>query len=170
MSEKISTPNESSKQDVKGSLLVVNLRGLVNTRTPVRTTLEQLKIGRRFNATIVPDDRVHQGMLNISKEHVAWCKLDASTAEKLLRTRSEKSTGTRTPESELIGKDFTSVAEIAKGLESGKLRLNALPKIRPFFRLSPPRGGFKRSTRRQFGDGGILGRNNELPSLVEKML
>jgi large subunit ribosomal protein L30 len=160
----------TEKPEVTGSLLVVNLRGLVNTRAPVRTTLVQLKIGRRFNATIVPDDKVHHGMLHLSKEHVAWCKLDASIAEKLLRTRSERSTGNRTPESEIVSKDFSSVTEIAKALESGKLRLNSLEKVRPFFRLSPPRGGFKRSTVRQFRDGGILGHNDELPSLVEKML
>src|SRR5271166_6912936 len=108
-----------------GSLLVVNLRGLVNTRAPVRTTLEQLKVGRRFNATIVPDDNVHRGMLKLAKEHVAWCKLDAETAEKLLRTRSEKSTGTRVSESQL-GKDHSSFGEIAKGLESGSLKLNSI--------------------------------------------
>ncbi|MDA4111133.1 MAG: hypothetical protein OK439_01235 [Thaumarchaeota archaeon] len=170
MSQKQTKIEATPAEAVVGNLLVVNLRGLVNTRAPVRTTLEQMKIGRRFNATIVPDDKVHKGMLNVSKEHVAWCKLDAITAEKLLKARSEKSTGNRTPESEIITKDFSSVSEIAVALESGSLRLNKIDAIRPFFRLSPPKGGFKRSIRRQFSDGGILGQNNELTSLVEKML
>jgi large subunit ribosomal protein L30 len=160
----------TQQEEVKNVLLVVNLRGMVNTRAPVRTTLEQMKIGRRFNATIVPDDKVHRGMLHLSKEHVAWCKLDAATAEKLLKTRSEKSSGRRTPESEIKTKDYGSVSEIASALASGKLKLRSVESIRPFFRLSPPRGGFKRSTVRQFSAGGVLGPNSELPTLLEKML
>ena len=153
-----------------GSLLVVNLRGLVNTRAPVRATLEQLSIARRFNATIVPDDEVHRGLLNLAKEHVAWCKLESGTAEKLLETRSEKSTGTKFQESELVGKPYSTFTDLAKALECGNLKLSSFGGLRPFFRLSPPRGGFKRSTRRQYRDGGVLGRNDELPKLVERML
>jgi large subunit ribosomal protein L30 len=160
----------TSQEEVKGGLLVVNLRGMVNTRSPVRTTLDQMKIGRRFNATIVPDDKVHRGMLHLSKEHVAWCKLDAATAEKLLKTRSEKSTGKRTPEGEIKTEEYGSVGEIANALASGKLKLKSVDTIRPFFRLSPPRGGFKRSTVRQFSAGGVLGPNSALPELLEKML
>ena len=49
----MSTNEGKSDEQVTGSLLVVNLRGMVNTRTPVRSTLEQLSIARRFNATII---------------------------------------------------------------------------------------------------------------------
>ena len=164
----MSTSKAVMSEAPTGSFLVVNLRGLVNTRAPVRTTLEQMKVGRRFNATIVPDDKVHRGMLILVKDHVAWCKLDGETAEKLLKMRSEKSTGNRVSEAEL-GKDHP-IGDIAKVLENGSIKLNSVEQIRPFFRLSPPRGGFKRSIRRQFRDGGILGPNEDLPKLVEKML
>lgn len=152
-----------------GSLLVVNLRGLVNTRAPIRTTLNQLKVAKRFNATIVPNDDVHAGMLNLAKEHLAWCQLNADLAEKLLKSRSERSSGNRVLESE-IAKEHGSFHEIASGLENGTIKLSAIEEMRPFFRLSPPRGGFKRSIRRQYLDGGILGPNKELQSLVERML
>jgi large subunit ribosomal protein L30 len=160
---------DGEKLQTKSSLLVINLRGMVNTRAPVRTTLEQLRVARRFNATIVPNDAVHQGMLNLAKEHVAWCELNADIAEKLLMSRAEISTGTRVAEA-VIAKDYGSFREIASKLESGELLMNSIIEIRPFFRLSPPRGGFKRSIRRQYRDGGILGPNEELSSLVEKML
>jgi large subunit ribosomal protein L30 len=164
------TATVQAQEEVKSGLLVVNLRGMVNTRAPVRTTLDQMRIGRRFNATIVPDDKVHRGMLHLSKEHVAWCKLDAATAEKLLKARSEKSSGKRTPESEIKTEEYGSIGEIASALASGKLKLRSIETIRPFFRLSPPRGGFKRSSVRQFSAGGVLGPNSELPKLLEKML
>lgn len=166
MSSKIASRNN---QEVGGSLLVVNLRGMVNTRAPVRTTLNQLRLAKRFNATIVPNDDVHLGMLNLAKEHVAWCSLNAATASKLLGARSEKSSGQKASPSE-FSKNYGSLESLASALESGKAKLNSIDGIRPFFRLSPPRGGFKRSIRRQYRDGGVLGPNEELASLVEKML
>lgn len=154
-----------------GSFLVVNMRGLVNTRTPVRTTLEQLSISRRFNATIVPDTDSYRGMLRLTKDHVSWCRLDIVLAEKLLSARSEKSTGTKYPETDLgKSKKYQSFAELAKALASGEANLSHLKLMRPFFRLTPPRGGFRRSSRRQHAEGGVLGANEDLPKLVEKML
>jgi large subunit ribosomal protein L30 len=155
--------------EAKGSLLVVNLRGLVNTRAPVRATLDQLRVARRFNATIVPNDETYLGMLQLAKEHVAWCKLNSEIAEKLLSSRAEISTGNRVAES-TIAKEYGSFAGIASKLENGELNLKSVNGMRAFFRLNPPRGGFKRSIRRQYRDGGILGPNDELSTLVEKML
>jgi large subunit ribosomal protein L30 len=169
MMSKSDSAKNSKLAEANGSLLVVNLRGMVNTRAPVRTTLDQLKVAKRFNATIVPNDRVHLGMLNLAKEHVAWCKLDAETAAKLLTNRSEISSGRKASPEDLNDK-YGSVHDLASGLESGKVTLNTVSEIRPFFRLSPPRGGFKRSIRRQYREGGILGPNDQLAQLVEKML
>jgi large subunit ribosomal protein L30 len=165
--------NDQQDQDTgntTGSLLVVNLRGLVNTRTPVRKTLQQLKLLKRFNATIVPDTEVSRGMLISAKEHLAWCKLDATTAEKLLAKRAEISDGKRVNESVLKRAGFSSFAELASALASGKTALKEEFGFRQFFRLSPPKGGFNRSTRRQFGEGGVLGPNRQLLILVDKMI
>ncbi|MDG6999324.1 MAG: 50S ribosomal protein L30 [Nitrososphaerota archaeon] len=162
---------KGSSATKSGSLLVVNMRGLVNTRTPVKTTLEQLYIARRFNATIVPDTEAYRGMLRLSKEHVAWCKITADVAEKLLSKRSEKSTGVRYLEADLKNsKEFNSFGELAKALELGNVNLSHLDLMRPFFRLNPPKGGFRKSTRRQHSDNGILGHNEDLTRYVEKML
>lgn len=161
---------ESTKQTSDQNLLVVNLRGLVNTRRPVRRTLEQLRLINRFNATIVPDNEVYRGMLNLAKEHVAWCKLDSSTAEMLLSKRAEISTGRRATEESLKGGKYGSFADLANALASGKATLDGSLGFRQFFRLSPPRGGFKRSIRRQFGEGGILGPNKDLGKIVEQMV
>lgn len=169
LTSKVEPQKNAEPEESNGSLLVVNLRGMVNTRAPVRTTLDQLKVAKRFNATIVPNDRVHVGMLNLAKEHVAWCKLDAGTAEKMLNRRSEKSARTKISPEELSEK-YGSVHELASNLENGKVKLGSIGEIRPFFRLSPPKGGFKRSIRRQYREGGILGPNEELAKLVDKML
>ncbi|MGI0078593.1 MAG: uL30 family ribosomal protein [Nitrososphaerales archaeon] len=157
--------------DSKDSLLVVNMRGLINTRTPVRKTLEQLKLLRRFNATIVPDNEMYRGMLISAKEHLAWCKLETPIAEILLSKRLEVSNGKKVKESDLktLG-GFSSFSELATELVSGRARLNGTQGFRQFFRLSPPKGGFRLSTRRQYGEGGVLGPNKELLKTVENMI
>ena len=158
------------KAQSSGSLIVVNLRGLVNTRAPVRATLEQLHVIKRFNSTIVPDDLVHRGMLRSAKEHVAWMKADASLVEKLLKERSEVSDGHRFPESGLKGMGFASFTELANKIVVGEVRLDGSQGMRQFFRLNSPKGGFKKSIRRPYSDGGILGENPELSKIIEKML
>lgn len=168
----MSTSGEPVKQkgESSSSLLVVNLRGLVNTRTPVRTTLEQLHVAKKFNATIVPNDAVHKGMLKLAKEHVAWCAIDSNSAEKILQKRSEVSDRRKFSEADLSKFGFSSFLDLANKLAQGASRLDGSQGMRQFFRLSPPRGGFKRSIRRQFGEGGILGENAELLKLVERMI
>jgi large subunit ribosomal protein L30 len=42
--------------------------------------------------------------------------------------------------------------------------------VLPYFRLAPPRGGFKRSMRRQFTEKGILGNNPKLEEIVRRMI
>ncbi len=161
----------TADQEARGSLLVVNLRGLVNTRMHVRKTLEQLHLARRFNSTIVPDTPNYRGMLNSAKEHLAWHRADSSTVERLLRSRSERSNGNKFSEADLEKyTQFSSFSELAKAIESGREGLEGIQGMRSFFRLSPPKGGFRRSTRRQYGQGGILGPNQELSTLIEKMI
>ena len=51
-----------------------------------------------------------------------------------------------------------------------KVKISELKNIKPFFRLNPPKGGFRRKTKKAYSDGGILGKNKELPDLVRRML
>jgi large subunit ribosomal protein L30 len=42
--------------------------------------------------------------------------------------------------------------------------------LKPWFSLNPPKGGFKRKTKTQYTQKGILGENNELIDLVRRMI
>jgi large subunit ribosomal protein L30 len=109
-------------------------------------------------------------MLSSAKEHIAWCNLDREIAEKLLSNRAETSDGRKVSEDSLKGSKFASFSELASALANGQAELTSELGLRQFFRLSPPKGGFKRSIRRQYSQGGILGPNKELPKIVEKMI
>ena len=51
-----------------------------------------------------------------------------------------------------------------------QLRLSQVVGVRPFFRLAPPKGGFRISARRQSSERGILGNNPRLSDLVRRMI
>jgi large subunit ribosomal protein L30 len=48
--------------------------------------------------------------------------------------------------------------------------MSKLGSIKPWFALSPPRGGFKRKTKTQFSQEGVLGEDGGLVEIVKRML
>ncbi|MGQ9468821.1 MAG: 50S ribosomal protein L30 [Nitrososphaerales archaeon] len=151
------------------SLLVVRLRGTINVREPVKKILEQLHLTKRFRATIIPDTPDYRGMLIVAKDHVAWFPIKSSFISKLIKERGRKEGWKPLSLNDIKKMNFKSFDDLAKSLEKGEIVLKEKG-IKPFFALSPPIGGFKRSTRRMYAQGGILGENPELISIVEKMI
>ncbi|MCP8303941.1 MAG: uL30 family ribosomal protein [archaeon] len=152
------------------NLLVVRLRGTINVREPVRRTLDQLHLTKRFRATIVLDTPDYRGMLISSKECVAWCPVDASLISKLIKKRGRKGGWKPLTLKDIKGWGFKGFSDMARSIDVGKTALKEIEGMNSFFALSPPRGGFKRSTRRLYTQGGILGENPELISIVGKMI
>ena len=152
------------------SLLVVNLRGMVKLRYDVKRTLMQLRIQRRYSATIVPDNDVNRGMLHVLKTQAAWCKADPETLSLLLTSRGRSSMKKRMTDEEVRSLGYEGIAGLARAISEGTIGLLGVTAVKPFFRLHPPRGGFRRSTRRMYTQGGELGENPSLPELLRKML
>ena len=152
------------------AFIVVKLRGTVNQNRTVKTTLEHLHLGSRFRATIIPDNQISKGMLQTVKNHVAWIDADSSTIESIITSRGEKSNSVKY-NSELAQKDgYPTIAELAKALSENKINLSSLSNLKPSFRLSPPKGGFRKSTRRMYSQGGTLGYNPDLSKLISNMV
>ena len=153
-----------------GKLLVVNLHGLINVPRGTRETLVQLGIGKRFAAAVVGDDPVSWGSVHLCKDYVAWYPVDEKLLGALLETRGRLSSVKRLDAAAVKELGFKDHAELASKMLSQGMTLASVKGLKPFFGLSPPKGGFKRSTRRQFGEGGVLGENPKLPELVRRMI
>jgi large subunit ribosomal protein L30 len=151
-------------------ILVVNLHGMIGVPRATKETLAQLGVGRRFAATVVNDDPVNKGSLALCKDYVAWAPLDPALLEALLKSRGRVSNSKALDEKALKGLGFKTHAELADKIIKGDSRLSSVSGLKPFFGLAPPKGGFKRSSRRQFREGGILGENPLLPEIVRRML
>ncbi len=155
-----------------GKILVVNLHGLINVPRPTRESLIQLGIGRKFAATVVGDDPISKGVVKRCKDYVAWAPIDPELLATLLQSRGRVSNSRSLDGEALKTMGYKTHADLAQAIIKGETSdtLSAVKGLKPFFGLSPPKGGFKRSSRRQFREGGILGDNPKLPEIVRRMI
>lgn len=149
--------------------LVVRIKGTVNIPEWAKRTLDGLNLDKRFRATVVPDNAEYLGMLRRVKEIVAWTKADASIVKELLEKRGRKE-GYRPLTSADLPKEYKSIDDLATAIADNRVSMSKLESIKPWFALSPPRGGFKRKTKTQFSQEGVLGEDGELVEIVKRML
>ncbi len=153
-----------------GLLLVVNIHGAINSSGPVRKALGELRVIRKFSATIVTDDRPTVGTLKLCKDYLAWSPVDAELLSELLKSRGMVSTTKRLDAAALKKLGYKNHEGLANKVVKEQMRLSAVDGILPFFRLAPPKGGFKRSLRRQATERGTLGSNPALGEIVRSMV
>ena len=149
--------------------LVVRIKGTVNIPRWAQATLDGLNLDRRFRATIVPESNEYLGMLRTVKEEVAWTKADAGIVKELLEKRGRKA-GYKPITKTDIPKEYKSFDDLAAAIAENKVAMSKLEGIKPWFALSPPKGGFKRKTKTQYAQDGILGEDGELVEIVKRML
>jgi large subunit ribosomal protein L30 len=149
--------------------LVVRIKGTVNIPQQARKTLDGLNLDKRFRATIVPESTEYLGMLRRVKEEVAWTKADAGIVKELLEKRGRK-TGYRPITKPDLPKEYNSIDELASAIAENKVTMSKLGGIKPWFALNPPKGGFRRKTKTQYAQDGILGEDGNLAEIVKRML
>ncbi|MEM0075943.1 MAG: 50S ribosomal protein L30 [Nitrososphaerota archaeon] len=150
-------------------LIVLRLRGEINRRTKVREILRRLNLPSKYSATLVNDSPSMLGMLETASNSIAWFKADKELLLKLLHARG-RATGSKALTDEVLKKIGLDIEKTVDDLISEKIKFSDIKTIKPFFRLAPPKGGFKASLRKNFGSGGLLGENPDLPKLIERML
>jgi large subunit ribosomal protein L30 len=149
--------------------LVVRIKGTVNIQQQARKTLDGLNLDKRFRATIVPESTEYLGMLRKVKEEVAWTKADAGIVKELLEKRGRK-TGYKPLTKPDLPKEYNNIDELAAAIAENKVTMSKLGGIKPWFALNPPKGGFKRKTKTQYAQNGILGEDDDLAEIVKRML
>ena len=152
------------------AFLVVRIKGQVNVPYWAKTTLELFKLEKKFRATIIPAKDNTLGMLNKVKHYVSWKEVDAPMAKELLDKKGRKSGYKKITEEDIKKIGFKDIEELAAALAEGKTTMTKLKPLKPWFALSPPRRGFKKSTKKLYSQKGILGPNKELENLVRNMM
>ncbi|MEM3637536.1 MAG: hypothetical protein QXE12_02415 [Conexivisphaerales archaeon] len=153
-------------------LLAVRLRGTLNVRSNASEAMKRMKLLRKFNATLLQDDKSTLGMLRAASAFVAWSRIDKEQLVSLLKARGMITDGKlrKMTDEEVKKFGYNSLDELADSLLQGKVKWSQLDWVKHTFNLAPPKGGFKRKLTRLYGAGGMLAENPELPQLVERML
>lgn len=153
------------------AFLVVRMRGTVNVPFWALTTLKNLYLNKKFSATVGPETSDYLGMLRKINQWVAWSKADSDIVKTLIEKRGKKKTPKLDTQKESERKDeYKGIDELVNVIVNDKIKFSDQNSIKPWFSLNPPKGGFKRKSKKQFSDGGILGNNKDLLEIVKRMV
>lgn len=149
---------------------VVRLRGQVNVRYTIEDTMKMLRLHKVNHCVLVPEDPHFKGMVLKVKDYVAYGKVDAKTLVEILESRGRLEGDDRLTE-EYIRENtaYDSIQAFAEAVIEGKAFLKDVPKLKPVFRLHPPRKGHA-GIKRTVQQGGVLGNHDEnINMLLHKM-
>jgi large subunit ribosomal protein L30 len=149
--------------------VVLRIKGTVNVPHWARYTLDNLSLYKKFWATILPETPESIGMLRKIKDFVAWSHVDASFVKELLEKRG-KTIGSKPLRLLPDSAPYNDIDELAADLAKDKIRLSSLQMVKPWFALNPPRGGFRRKTKTQYHQKGVLGEDKELVEIIKRMI
>ncbi len=152
------------------AFLVLRIRGQADIPYWATTTLKLLKLDKKFRATIIPAKDNTLGMLKKIQHYISWQEIDVSTTKELLEKKARKTGYKKITSEDLSEIGFKTMDDLASSLTEGKSTLSKLKPLKPWFAMDPPRHGFKRSTKKLYGQKGVLGHNKELNTIVRRMM
>jgi len=150
--------------------LVIRIKGQADVPHWANTTLNLLKLEKKYRAIILPVKENTEGMLRKVQHFVSWQEIDLPTTKELLDKKGRRAGYKKITSEDISKAGFKTIDELATSLSEGKTSMTKLKSLKPWFALSPPKHGFKRSTKRLYGQKGILGHNKELTTLVRRMM
>ena len=150
--------------------LVIRIKGQADVPHWANTTLNLLKLEKKYRAIILPVKENTEGMLRKVQHFVSWQEIDLPTTKELLDKKGRRSGYKKITTEDVSKAGFKTIDDLAISLSEGKTSMTKIKPLKPWFALSPPKKGFKRSTKRLYGQKGILGHNKELTTLVRRMM
>ena len=143
-------------------IAAIRIRGLVGKTKDVNNTFQRLRLRKKHVLVLLPEKPETLGMLKKVKDFITYGEIDKVTLKQLLEKRARLEGDKK---AENVDDAFVS------NLFEGKAKLQD-KKIKPFFRLQPPKkgfgaGGIKKSVKEK----GALGyRGKDINVLIKKML
>ena len=165
---------KEKQEKIPKLFFAVRIRGSPGMNRKVLDTLKMLRMHKVNHGVLLWGKPSYIGMLNKCKDYIAYGEIDEKTLIRLLRVRGRVE-GNKSLTDEKV-KDLTKyndVKTLAKALFNGEISYNStdLYKIKPVFRLHPPKKGHKGNIKKHYKEGGSLGYvENYINELIHKML
>jgi large subunit ribosomal protein L30 len=150
--------------------LVVRIKGQADVPHWANTTLNLLKLEKKYRAVILPVKDNTAGMLKKIQHYISWQEIDTKTTKELLDKKGRRTGYKKITSEDISQAGFKTIDDLAVSLSEGKISMSKIKPLKPWFALSPPKQGFKRSTKHLYGQKGILGHNKDLLTLIKRMM
>jgi large subunit ribosomal protein L30 len=138
---------------------VIRIKGSVGLRKDVKSTFSMLRLNRKMHCVVLKETDNVKGMLQKVRNWSTYGEINDKVLRHLIEKRGRKLGDKRLNKEE--------VEEIFKKVkENGKV-----PKeIKPFFRLTPPSKGFKKSIKQHYPKGELGYRGEKINELLKRMI
>ena len=153
-------------------ILAIRVRGQVRVRPQIEDTLNKLQLIKLHHAKLLKLTPSIEGMITKAKDYITWGEVGEDMIDQLLSKRG-RLTGNRRLTDDYVKKNssYSSISTFAKALASGKASLADVEGLKPVFRLTPPKKGFKGKKYLAVGMGGITGyRGADIKALAIRMM
>lgn len=153
-------------------LAVVQIRGTLGVDRKFKDTLKFLKLVKKNSCVVVDGTRNYLGMLVKLRDYITWGEINKETYKELLMKRGRIVGNKPLIETYLKSKANINFDQFVDNFFADKIKIRDVPGLKPFFRLTPPRGGFDRGgIKKPYSLGGVLGyRRDKINDLVRRML
>jgi large subunit ribosomal protein L30 len=172
MAKKKSKTNEM--ESIPKLYFAVRIRGAPGMRSKILDTLKMLRMHKLNHGILIWGTPSYKGMLVKCKDYISYGEIDEKTLIRLLRVRG-RIEGNHILTEEYIKNltKYKNFRELAKALINGEIqyRQKDINKIKPVFRLHPPRKGHRGTIKKHYNEGGTLGNVGiYINELIHKML
>ena len=167
---------KSKKKEQKQPKLyfAVRIRGAPKMKQKIIDTLQMLRMNKVNHGVLLWGESSSLGMLYKCKDYIAFGEIDEKTLLRLLRVRGRiEGNNPLTDEHIKNLTEYSNLKELTKALLKGEIQYRSkdIYKIKPVFRLHPPKKGFRGSIKKAFNEGGTLGYVNVyINELIHKMI
>jgi len=152
-------------------LVVVRVRGLSDISQEIKDTLKMLRLTRNCHATLIDDRPAYLGMLRKAQNCVTWGEISKENVALLLKERGRLVGDKKLTDEYAQEMGYKSLGDLAEAAYNLKVEYCRLPKVKPVFRLHPPKKGFKGKIKRSYAAGGVTGNREEaINDLIKRML
>jgi large subunit ribosomal protein L30 len=152
----------------------IRIRGAPGMKRKIIDTLKMLRMNKVNHGVLIWGIPSYKGMLIKCKDYISYGEIDEKTLIRLLQVRG-KIEGNHPLTEEHIKNltNYKNFKNLAKALLKGEIqyRVKDIYKIKPVFRLHPPRKGHRGNIKKHYSEGGTLGDVGiYINQLIHKML
>ena len=160
--------------DIPKLYCAVRIRGSPGMKRKILDTLKMLRMHKVNHGVLIWGTKSLKGMLVKCRNYITYGEIDDKILVRLLRVRG-KIEGNNPLTEEYIKNltEFKTFKELSRALLNGEIqyREKDLVKIKPVFRLHPPRKGHRGTIKKHYGEGGTLGYvGYYINEIIHKML